>query len=78
MATYNRADDEYGYQLVVDGLNLNLTPLGKQLMPPPMCEKSVTLTNHPVCVSMYGSHTAVTDTHNNVYLFNCQQVQKTV
>lgn len=69
MASCNRNDD-FGYQTVVDGLCLNLTPLGKQLMPPPMFEKQVTVRHHPVCVSMFGSHTVVTDTHNNLYVFN--------
>ena len=74
MASCNKGDDQYGYQAVVDGLNLNLTPLGKQLMPPPMCEKFVTLKQHPVCLSMYGSHSVVTDTDNNLYVFNSLEV----
>jgi hypothetical protein len=42
-ASCNRGDDQNGYQTVVDGMNLNLTPLGKMLMPPPMFEKQVSL-----------------------------------
>jgi hypothetical protein len=39
MASCNLGTDESGYTTVVDGVNLNLTPLGKMVMPPPMFEK---------------------------------------
>lgn len=56
-------------------MNLNLTPLGKMLMPPPMFEKQVTLKQHPVCVAMFGSLTVVTDTLKNLYVFNAENCQ---
>ena len=37
--TCNLGTDLTGYTTVVDGKNLNLTPLGKMLIPPPMFEK---------------------------------------
>lgn len=39
MACYNMGDDTECYTAVVDGTHLNLTPLGKMVMPPPMFEK---------------------------------------
>ena len=72
MANYNFGNDELGYSAVVDGFNLNLTPLGKQLMPPPMFEKQVIFPGHPVCVSMYGNYVTVADNKNQIYFFNCE------
>ena len=46
--------EESGYVVVVDGPALNLTPLGKFVMPPPMFEKQVVLPNVPKSVSLYG------------------------
>lgn len=76
MSSCNKGADVNGYTVVVDGPLLNLTPLGKQLMPPPMFEKQVTLLAQPVCVSMYNSHTAVLDVRNNLYYFNAEQIPK--
>jgi hypothetical protein len=74
MSSCNQGNDTDGYTIVVDGSLLNFTPLGKQLMPPPMFEKQVCLPSHPVCVSMYNSHTAALDLHNNLYHFNAQNI----
>lgn len=73
MASCNHATDETGYAAVVDGFKLNLTPLGKMLMPPPMFEKQVSFATHPVCVSMFNAQVAVTDTLNNLYVFNAEE-----
>lgn len=35
-----------------------------------MFEKQVSLKQHPVCLTMFGSHTVVTDTQNNLYVYN--------
>lgn len=70
MASCNMGNDTECYTAVVDGNNLNLTPLGKMIMPPPMFEKQATFECHPVCVCMYGSLITVSDTLNNIYVFN--------
>ena len=61
MSTFNHAERPHdGYMAVVDGPAINLTPLGKFVMPPPMFEKQVTgLPSVPSCVSLYG-HQGVT------------------
>lgn len=43
-SNYNHADHaDLSYTAVIDYNNINLTPLGKFIMPPPMFEKQVTL-----------------------------------
>ena len=40
MTNFNHANKEHsGYVAVIDGPAINLTPLGKFVMPPPMFEK---------------------------------------
>ena len=46
MSVYNGGDD-LAYTLVVNGAGLMLTPLGKMMMPPPMCEKEIKLDSIP-------------------------------
>jgi hypothetical protein len=54
-STFNHRDlPELAYTAVVDGNTINLTPLGKFLMPPPMFEKQVILPAFANCLSMYG------------------------
>ena len=56
MSNFNHADRTHdGYVAVVDGPAINLSPLGKFVMPPPMFEKQVTgLPSVPSCLSLYG------------------------
>ena len=49
---------DHGYVAVVDGPAINLTPLGKFVMPPPMFEKQICLPYVPKLVSLYG-HTCL-------------------
>lgn len=54
-STFNHRDQhDFAYTAVVDGSTINLTPLGKFLMPPPMSEKQVILPAFANCLSMYG------------------------
>lgn len=72
MSSCNLGADESGYTTVVDGINLNLTPLGKMVMPPPMFEKQFALKAHSVCVSMFNSFLCATDSLNNLYFLDCE------
>ena len=67
-------DDTTAYTSVIDGKRIHLTPLGKQLMPPPMSEKWLQLEDFPVHFSMYGSKALVIDSSNNIYQFDSQSV----
>lgn len=57
-SNYNHAKHpDLSYTAVVDGNCINLTPLGKFVMPPPMFEKQVQLagSSHPLsCLYMHG------------------------
>jgi IKI3 family len=57
-SNFNHADQpNLSYTSVIDGNCINLTPLGKFVMPPPMFEKQVQVegTSHPVsCMYMHG------------------------
>ena len=44
----------HGYVAVVDGPAVNLTPLGKFVMPPPMFDSQVSLPFVPKAVSLFG------------------------
>ena len=56
---YNNVEaPDLSYTAVVDHLTINLTPLGKLLMPPPMSEKQIVLAEPVSCLFMHG-HTLV-------------------
>jgi len=55
---YGKAD--YSYAAVVDYNCINLTPLGKFLMPPPMFEKQIQLQSPVSLIYMYGILIAIT------------------
>lgn len=73
MSQNNTEVDTYGYTAVVDSCLIHLTPLGKQLMPPPMSEKQVTLASHVVCLSMFGNTVVAQDVESNLYAFDATQ-----
>lgn len=53
MSNFNHSgEQESAYTAVVDGTNINLTPLGKFVMPPPLFEKQVSLPSFATCLSM--------------------------
>ena len=66
----NKSD--HGYVAVVDGPAINLTPMGKFVMPPPMFEKQLCLPYVPKSVVLYG-HTglAYVEHLNSLYRFDC-------
>jgi len=61
------------YTAVVDHQMINLTPLGKFMMPPPMFEKQVDLlTDEPCrCIYMYGN-TLVAIAGNSLFIVDAQ------
>ena len=57
---------------VVDGVSINLTPLGKFVMPPPMFEKQVTLPFVPKIVNLNGhSGVAYVEHAQGLFRFDC-------
>lgn len=53
-ATWCNKGKDMAYVAVVDGAAINLTPMGKFVMPPPMFEKQVKLPFVPKAVCLYG------------------------
>jgi len=69
MSVYNGGDD-LAYTLVVNGAGLMLTPMGKMMMPPPMCEKEIILNSIPVCTSMFNHKIAAITIQGSLYHFD--------
>ena len=69
MSVYNGGDD-LAYTLVVNGAVLMLTPLGKMMMPPPMCEKEIILDSIPQCVSMFCHKVTAVTSQGSLYHFD--------
>ena len=66
--------DNHGYVAVVDGAAINLTPLGKFVMPPPMFEKQVVLPFTPNSINLYGhSGVAFVEHAKSLFTFDCGQ-----
>ena len=63
---------DLSYTAVVDYNNINLTPLGKFLMPPPMFEKQFKSDSArpPSCLNMYG-HWILSLYNTELILKNC-------
>lgn len=65
--------DENGYVAVVDGPAVNLTPLGKFVMPPPMFEKQIVLPYVPKTVALYGHFgVAYVEHTQSLHSFDCE------
>lgn len=66
--------EDHGYVAVVDGPAVNLTPMGKFVMPPPMFEKQISLPYVPKSLALY-NHTGVAyvEAENSLYRFDCIQ-----
>lgn len=74
MTNFNHASKEHsGYVAFIDGPAINLTPLGKFVMPPPMFEKQVSgLPSVPSCLSLYGnSGVAYCEAEDQICTFDC-------
>ena len=66
--------DNHGYVAVVDGAAINLTPLGKFVMPPPMYEKQVVLPFTPNSINLSGhSGVAFVEHAKSLFTFDCGQ-----
>ena len=64
---------------VVDGAAVNLTPLGKFVMPPPMFEKQILLPYVPKSVALYGNRgVAYIDQDRSLHVFDCENDPATV
>ena len=72
-ATNFNQTENSGYVAVVDGPAINLTPLGKFVMPPPMFDSQVSLPYVPKAVSLWGHYgVAYIDNTQSLYVFNCE------
>jgi len=66
-----KGDKNLAYVCVVEDNHLNLTPLGKFVMPPPLFEKQVALENFPVHVDMHGHLVAALCCDSTLVLVDC-------
>lgn len=73
-SNFNHAESpDLSYVSVIDHNQINLTPLGKFVMPPPMSEKQVHLTtlDEPVtCLVMYGNSTVALSANGTLIVFD--------
>lgn len=67
----HKHEKNLAYVCVVDDKYLNLTPLGRVLMPPPLFEKQVKCETFPVHVDMYGHSIAALCSDNRLLLTDC-------
>lgn len=75
-STHCNHGESNGYVAVVDGPAINLTPLGKFLMPPPMFEKQISIPFVPKSIALAGHEgVAYIDKTKTLYSFNCEQGQ---
>ena len=61
----------------MDNCNLNLTPLGRFVMPPPMFEKQIKLESFPLFVDMFGHQIAALCADGTLILADCMSHDKT-
>lgn len=57
---------------------LNLTPLGRLLMPPPMSEKQVELDSFPKLIDMFGHTIAAICSNGQLFITDCMDHEKHV
>lgn len=74
MSVYNGADD-LAYTLVVNEAGLMLTPMGKMMMPPPMCEKEIKIDSVPTSVSMFNHDVAAISSQGQLFFFDASTVK---
>lgn len=71
----HKEEKNLAYVCVVDNNNLNLTPLGRFVMPPPMFEKQIKLSSFPLKVDMYGHWLAAVCADGSILVANCMDHQ---
>ena len=74
----HKGDKNLAYVCFIDNLNLNLTPLGRQLMPPPMCEKSIIAESFPIHVDMFGHQLVALCEDGQLLVCDCVQAPNDV
>ena len=67
----HHGEKNLAYVCVVDNFNLNLTPLGRFVMPPPMFEKQISLGVFPLHLDMFGHQIAALCSDGNLVLADC-------
>jgi hypothetical protein len=72
MLSFNhKSENNLAYTCFVTGNILNITPLGRFLMPPPMAEKQIKLSGFPVLMSMHGHLISAMLETGEVVLVDC-------
>ena len=66
----HKGAEDFSYTAVVDYNNINLTPLGKFVMPPPMYEKQVTLKEGPPSLLYMYGHTVYVVSGSSLIVFS--------
>ena len=79
LKSFNQKNEHnLAYVCFVTGNTLNLTPLGKFVMPPPMSEKKVELEGFPVLIDMFGHQICVMLASGKILMTNCMETDKIV
>lgn len=78
-SNYNFGKNDLGYTAVVNNRTIQLTPLGKLLMPPPMSEKELNLPSFPNLICLY-SHKlfALMKEKNQIATADCSDISNTL
>jgi len=72
LKSFNHKNEKnLAYVCVVDNQCLNLTPLGRFVMPPPMFEKQIQLASFPLFVDLHGHHIAALCSSGDLIISNC-------
>jgi len=72
LRSFNRKNfKNLAYVCVADDCNLNLTPLGRFVMPPPMFEKQVKLPHFPAHLDMFGHRIVALLTDGQLVVVDC-------
>lgn len=72
----HKAHKNLSYTCFVTDRTLNLTPLGRLLMPPPMSEKQIELDSFPKLIDMFGHTIATLCSNGDLYMTDCIEHEK--
>ena len=67
----HKAFKNLSYTCFVTDSTLNLTPLGRLLMPPPMSEKQIALSSFPFLIDMFGHTMACLTSEGELFISDC-------
>ena len=73
----HKLNKNLSYSCFVNNSTLNITPLSRFLIPPPMSEKKIVLKQFPMLVDMFGHNIATLDQNGLLALSNCLEIKST-